>query len=32
MRLSRPLQMWYAEDRIGKDRLKGAYAWQTYVQ
>ncbi|KAG7566902.1 hypothetical protein FFLO_01403 [Filobasidium floriforme] len=24
--------MWYAEDRIGKDRLKGAYAWQTYIQ
>jgi predicted amidohydrolase YtcJ len=32
MRLSCHAQMWYAEDRIGKDRLKGAYAWQTYVQ
>ncbi|EIW68565.1 hypothetical protein TREMEDRAFT_13762, partial [Tremella mesenterica DSM 1558] len=23
--------MWYAEKRLGKERLKGAYAWKTYL-
>ncbi|WWD21904.1 hypothetical protein CI109_106392 [Kwoniella shandongensis] len=23
--------MWYAEDRIGSERIKGAYAWRTYL-
>ncbi|WVR04266.1 hypothetical protein IAU60_001266 [Kwoniella sp. DSM 27419] len=23
--------MWYAEDRIGPERIKGAYAWRTYL-
>ncbi|ORY24106.1 amidohydrolase family-domain-containing protein [Naematelia encephala] len=24
--------MWYAEDRLGSDRIKGAYAWRTYLE
>ncbi|WVW78929.1 hypothetical protein I302_100892 [Kwoniella bestiolae CBS 10118] len=23
--------MWYAEDRLGPDRIKGAYAWRSYL-
>ncbi|WVQ83884.1 hypothetical protein IAT38_006028 [Cryptococcus sp. DSM 104549] len=23
--------MWYAEDRIGAERMRGAYAWRTYL-
>lgn len=23
--------MWYAEDRLGSERIKGAYAWRTYL-
>ncbi|KAL7423374.1 hypothetical protein Q5752_002677 [Cryptotrichosporon argae] len=23
--------MWYAEDRLGSGRMRGAYAWQTYL-
>nr|XP_019008917.1 amidohydrolase [Kwoniella pini CBS 10737]OCF47698.1 amidohydrolase [Kwoniella pini CBS 10737] len=23
--------MWYAEDRLGPERIKGAYAWRTYL-
>lgn len=23
--------MWYAEDRIGPERMKGAYAWRSYL-
>ncbi|KAJ9103233.1 hypothetical protein QFC21_002656 [Naganishia friedmannii] len=24
--------MWYAEDRLGPERIKGAYAWRRYLQ
>ncbi|WVF70416.1 hypothetical protein IAT40_005206 [Kwoniella sp. CBS 6097] len=24
--------MWYAEDRIGHERMKGAYAWRSYLR
>lgn len=23
--------MWYAEDRLGPERIKGAYAWRSYL-
>ncbi|KAJ9119110.1 hypothetical protein QFC22_003601 [Naganishia vaughanmartiniae] len=25
-------QMWYAEDRLGPERIQGAYAWRRYLQ
>lgn len=24
--------MWYAEDRLGKERIRGAYAWRSYLK